>query len=52
MISWEDFQEFFFDKYFPDHEKDRLDWEFKGLRQGNMQVAEYEATFSWLERFG
>ena len=48
MISWE----VFYDKYFSDHEKDRLDKEFRGLWQENMAVAEYEATFSRLEWFG
>ena len=52
MITWEDFQEVFYDKYFSNHEKDRLDGEFRSLWQGSMPMAEYEATFSRLERFG
>ena len=49
MISWEDFRDVFYDKYLPDHEKDRLDKKFKNLQQGSMSVAKYEATFSRLE---
>ena len=45
-ISWEDFQDVFYEKYFPEHERDRLDREFWNLKQGNMMVIEYEATFT------
>ena len=51
MISCGDFQDVFYEKYFPDHERDRLEREFRDLQQGSMSVVEYEATFSRLERF-
>ena len=51
MISWKDFQDAFYEKYFPDHVRDRLDRVFRGLQQGSMTVAEYKATFARLERF-
>ena len=51
MISWGDFWDVFYEKYFLDHERDRLDREFRSLKQGSKSVVEYEATFSRLERF-
>ena len=32
MISWGDFWDVFYEKYFPDHERDRLDREFISLQ--------------------
>ena len=50
-ISCEDFWDVFYEKYFPEHERDRLDREFQNLKQGNMTMAEYEAAFTQLEQF-
>lgn len=46
MISYKDFLDAFYEKYFPGHERDRFNREFRGLQQGSMTVVEYEATFS------
>ena len=32
MISWRDFRDVFYEKYFPDHDRDRLDSEFRSLQ--------------------
>ena len=50
-IKWKDFEATFHEKYFPSHVQNWLDREFRNLQQGSMTVAEYEATFAWLERF-
>ena len=31
-IPWEEFQEVFYEKYFPEHERDRLDRDFRNLK--------------------
>ena len=41
----------FYEKYFLEHERDRLDREFRNLKQWNMTVIEYEAAFTRLEQF-
>ena len=50
-ISWEDYRDVFYEKYFPKHERDHLDREFWNLNQGNMSVIEYELAFTRLEQF-
>ena len=50
-IPWEEFREVFYERYFPEYERDRLDRDFQNLKQGSMSVAEYEAAFTWLEQF-
>ena len=50
-IKWRYFESTFYEKYFPDHERDRLDQEFQSLQQGSMTVIEYEAAFARLEQF-
>ena len=41
----------FYERYFPEYERDRLDRDFRNLKQGSMSVAEYEAAFTRLEQF-
>lgn len=48
-IQWKDFEVAFYEKYFPNHVRDRFDRDFWDLEQGSMIVGEYEATC--LEQF-
>ena len=50
-ISWEQFKEIFFDKYFPRSVQRRMESEFLKLEQRNLSVAQYEAEFTRLARF-
>ncbi|XP_028126238.1 uncharacterized protein LOC114322976 [Camellia sinensis] len=50
-MTWAQFNEIFYDKYFPQCFRDRKVFEFQELKQGNMFVAGYEAKFIELARF-
>ncbi|XP_028105428.1 uncharacterized protein LOC114304473 [Camellia sinensis] len=50
-MTWTQFSEIFYDKYFPQYFQDRKVSKFKELKQGNMFVAEYEAKFTEITRF-
>ena len=41
----------FYERYFLEYEQNRLDRNFRNLKQGSMSVAEYEAAFTRLEQF-
>ncbi|XP_028083104.1 uncharacterized protein LOC114284405 [Camellia sinensis] len=45
------FNEIFYNKYFPQCFRDRKVFEFQELKQGKMSVAEYKAKFTELARF-
>ncbi|XP_028089003.1 uncharacterized protein LOC114289466 [Camellia sinensis] len=49
--TWAQFNEIFYDKYFPQCFRDQKVSEFQELKQGKMYVAEYEAKFTELARF-
>lgn len=51
VLSWEEFERIFLEKYFPDTVKEALDVEFQFLEQGSMTAVEYEAKFDELSRF-
>ncbi|KAG6492271.1 hypothetical protein ZIOFF_047225 [Zingiber officinale] len=44
-LTWADFKEVFYGKYFTVDNRTRLAWEFMELRQGDMTVAEYVRRF-------
>ena len=50
-ISWDQFQQEFTDRFFPQSHKDSKIEEFFRLEQKNMSVSEYEKKFSELVRF-
>ena len=50
-ISWDQFQQEFTDRFFPQSHKDSKIGEFFKLEQKNMSVSEYEKKFSELVRF-
>ncbi|RVW21225.1 hypothetical protein CK203_114569 [Vitis vinifera] len=50
-ITWRQFREAFYKKYFPDSVRRQKVGEFIRLEQGNMTVAQYEAKFTELSRF-
>ena len=50
-ISWDQFQQEFTDRFFPQSHKDSKIEEFFKLEQMNMSVSEYEKKFSELVRF-
>lgn len=50
-MTWAQFNEIFYDKYFPQCFRDRKVSEFQELKQGRMSIAEYEAKFTELARF-
>ncbi|XP_028083754.1 uncharacterized protein LOC114284983 [Camellia sinensis] len=50
-LTWNQFREIFYEKYFPQCFRDRKVFEFEPLKQGSMPVAEYEAKFIELARF-
>ncbi|XP_028059685.1 uncharacterized protein LOC114263367 [Camellia sinensis] len=50
-MTWAQFNEIFYNKYFPQCFRDRKVSEFQELKQGRMSVAEYEAKFTELARF-
>ena len=49
-ISWDQFQQEFTDRFFPQSHKDSKIEEFFKLEQKNMSVSEYEKRFSELVR--
>ncbi|XP_028106246.1 uncharacterized protein LOC114305360 [Camellia sinensis] len=49
--TWAQFNEIFYNKYFPQCFRDRKVSEFQELKRGKMSVAEYEAKFTELARF-
>ncbi|XP_028057446.1 uncharacterized protein LOC114261374 [Camellia sinensis] len=50
-MTWAQFNEIFYNKYFPKCFRDRKVSEFQELKQDRMSVAEYEAKFTELVRF-
>ena len=50
-MTWEEFQELFMGKYFPDTARHAKTQEFLELKQGTMNVMEYVARFTELARF-
>eukprot|EP00261_Vitis_vinifera_P040692 XP_019081935.1 PREDICTED: uncharacterized protein LOC109124301 [Vitis vinifera] len=50
-ITWRQFREAFYKKYFPDSVRRQKGGEFIRLEQGDMTVAQYEAKFTELSRF-
>ncbi|RVW20291.1 Retrovirus-related Pol polyprotein from transposon 17.6 [Vitis vinifera] len=50
-ITWRQFREAFYKKYFPDSVRRQKVGEFIRLEQGDMTVAQYEAKFTELSRF-
>ncbi|XP_028095306.1 uncharacterized protein LOC114295282 [Camellia sinensis] len=50
-MTWAQFNEIFYNKYFPQCFRDRKMSEFQELKQGRMLVAEYEAKFTELACF-
>ncbi|XP_028113423.1 uncharacterized protein LOC114311465 [Camellia sinensis] len=50
-MTWSQFRDVFYEKYFPQCFRDRRVAEFEQLKQGNLSVAEYEAKFTELARF-
>ncbi|XP_028063478.1 uncharacterized protein LOC114266755 [Camellia sinensis] len=50
-MTWTQFNEIFYDKYFPQCFRDRKVFEFQELKQGRMSVAEYGAKFTELAHF-
>ena len=50
-MTWAQFKESFFEKYFPQCVWDRIVPEFEQLKQGTMSVAEYETKFTELARY-
>ncbi|CAL5409671.1 unnamed protein product [Camellia sinensis] len=51
VMTWAQFKESFFEKYFPQCVRDRKVTEFEQLKQGTMSVAEYETKFTELARY-
>ncbi|XP_028059592.1 uncharacterized protein LOC114263293 [Camellia sinensis] len=50
-MTWNQFKEIIYEKYFPQCFEDCKVSEFEQLKQNNMSVAEYEAKFTELARF-
>ena len=51
VMTWEEFERIFLDKYFGKMAKHDKRMEFKHLIPGTMSVLEYESRFSELSRF-
>ena len=51
ILTWDDFQHEFKDKYMPEIYRDEKQREFINLKQGNMSVAEYEVKFTQLSHY-
>ena len=51
VMTWTEFQDLFMGKYFPDTARHTKAQEFLELKQGTMNVMEYEARFTELARF-
>ena len=51
IMTWEEFERLFLDKYFEEMAKHAKRIEFEHLIQGTMTVLEYESRFSKLSRF-
>ncbi|XP_028084842.1 uncharacterized protein LOC114285953 [Camellia sinensis] len=45
-VTWVQFKEIFYDKYFPQCFQDRKVSKFQELKQGNMSITKYEAKFT------
>src|SRR4051812_37470483 len=50
-LTWEDFKELFFEKYFPHTKREKKSKDFRELQQGSMTGAEYTAKFLQLSRY-
>ena len=50
-MPWEEFKEFFYEKYFPESIRHMKEVEFIKLEQKDLTVAQYEAKFAELSRF-
>ena len=50
-VTWENFKEMFYRKYFPQSTREQMMSQFLALKQENRSVAEYEAEFSRLVKF-
>ncbi|XP_028064345.1 uncharacterized protein LOC114267504 isoform X2 [Camellia sinensis] len=50
-LTWDQFREIFYEKYFPQCFQDRKVSEFQEHKYGNMSIAEYEAKFTELAQF-
>ncbi|KAK7264749.1 hypothetical protein RJT34_32359 [Clitoria ternatea] len=50
-ITWDYFKDMFLEKYFPADVKEKRQFEFLSLTQGNMTVGEYASRFEELSRF-
>ena len=51
VIAWERFTELFLEKYFPQYIQSQMELKFFELKQDNLNVIEYEAKFTELDRF-
>ncbi|KAK3031902.1 hypothetical protein RJ639_035212 [Escallonia herrerae] len=52
-MTWDQFKDLFFDRYFPRSVKEQMYRDFLNLRQGeNESVAEYEVKFTQLSHYG
>lgn len=50
-MEWQEFQEAFFEKYFPEPIRDQLEKDFMDLKQEGMTVIQYESRFDELSRY-
>ncbi|PKI68264.1 hypothetical protein CRG98_011344 [Punica granatum] len=51
VITWAEFMQAFYNKYFPASFRRTKEREFLNLKQGDLSVAEYEVKFTKLSRF-
>lgn len=51
VVTWDRFKDLFFEKYFPQTMKNKMEMQFLELKQGDMSVEQYEAKFIELARF-
>ncbi|XP_028079904.1 uncharacterized protein LOC114281592 [Camellia sinensis] len=51
VMTWAQFKEAFYEKYFPQCVRDRKVTEFEQLKHGTMLVAEYESKFTKVARY-
>ncbi len=52
LMTWEEFKDLFYGKYFPQIEREKREMEFLNLKQGQMSVTEYQNKFEALSSFG
>ncbi|MDF3568361.1 retrotransposon gag domain-containing protein, partial [Enterobacter hormaechei] len=52
LMTWEEFKDLFYGKYFPQIEGEKREMEFLNLKQGQMSVTEYQNKFEALSSFG